>query len=940
MALRSKSLRHQETLAQVGPETALRAPGFDPADVIDADALIARIDAMDRGGDTAPLRAELVEMLAAANNDGREKIATALREYPYAARRAIQSYAGLTDAVIRVAWHFVTRIEMPNPTPTTGQHVSILAVGGYGRGEMAPFSDVDLLFLIPWKQTAWCESAIECMLYILWDLKLKVGQAVRNVDECIRLGAKDLTIRTALLEYRYLAGAQDMADELRRRLWKELFAKTGPEFVEAKLEEREERHRRNGGSRYLVEPNVKEGKGGLRDLQTLFWIGKYLNRAATPEDLVRRGQFTEAEMKTFREAENFLWATRCQLHLVAGRPIETLTFDHQVEVAKRLGFTDTEGQRAVERFMQTYFTYARQVGELTRIFLAALEAEHVKRRPSMARSLLHRFSLTSGNAPDGYVLLNGRLDVENPEAFLADPINILRLFRIAMRTGYMIHPNAMRLVTGNLHLIDDNLRNDAEANELFMQLLLDREDPERALRRMNEMGVLGAFIPDFGRIVAMMQYNMYHHYTVDEHTIQCIGNLHDIERGALQEELPIASSILERGVSRPILYVALLLHDIGKGRARPHSEVGAEIAEKLCPRLGLAADETETVAWLVRNHLVMSDFAQKRDLADARTVRDFANIVASPSRLRLLTVLTVCDIRGVGPGVWNNWKAMLLRDLFRQAMDYLTGDTDSQSRPERIDEAKADFAAALPDWSAEDITVEQGRHYASFWLGLGTDEHVTLVRLARDISSDRPAVQIDQDPSRDATRACFAMPDHPGLFARIAGAVALSGADVRDARTYTTSDGVATCVFWIQDKDGHPFEDSRLPRLRRMIARTLSGEVVAREAFAERDRVKKREQAFIVPTEITFDSDGSEIYTMITVDTRDRPGLLYDLARSLTAAHMRISSAIIATYGEQAVDTFYVKDAFGLKVTSNTKQQQIASLLRTAIREGAERAEA
>nr|WP_325063154.1 [protein-PII] uridylyltransferase [Halovulum marinum] len=908
--------------------------------MIDADALMARVEAMDPAGDRSAQRAELVGLLTTANREGRERITAELRDYPYAARRAIQSYAGLTDVLIRVAWHYVTQIEMPNPVPTTGEHVCIVAVGGYGRGEMAPFSDVDLLFLIPWKRTAWCESAIECMLYILWDLKLKVGQAVRTVDECIRLGMKDLTIRTALLEYRYLAGAEKMSRELRRRLWKDLFAKTGPEFVEAKLEEREERHRRNGGSRYLVEPNVKESKGGLRDLQTLFWIAKYLNRAETPEEMVRSGQFTEAEMKTFREAENFLWAARCQLHLVAGRPMETMTFDHQVDVAKRLGFMDTEGQRAVERFMQTYFTYARQVGELTRIFLTALEAEHVKRRPRVGRSLLHRFSLNTDNAPEGYALLNGRLDIGDTEAFLADPVNILRLFRTAMRTGYLIHPNTMRLVAANIHLIDDGLRNDPEANELFMQLLLDREDPERALRRMNEMGVLGAFIPDFGRIVAMMQYNMYHHYTVDEHTIQCIARLHDIERGALQEELPIASSILKQGVSRRILYVALLLHDIGKGRARPHSEVGAEIALQLCPRLGLAEDETETVAWLVRNHLVMSDFAQKRDLADARTVRDFANIVASPARLRLLTVLTVCDIWGVGPGVWNNWKAMLLRDLYRQAMEYLTGDTDSQSRPQRVDEAKQAFAAAVPDWSAEDIAAEQQRHYDSFWLGLGTAEHVVLAQLVREVSADKPVVRIDQDPARDASRACFAMPDHPGVFARIAGAVALCGADVRDARTYTTSDGVATCVFWIQDKDGHPFEESRLPRLRRMIQRTLSGEVVARDAFAERDRVKKREQAFVVPTEITFDNDGSEIYTMITVDTRDRPGLLYDLTRSLTATHMRISSAIIATYGEQAVDTFYVKDAFGLKVTSKSKQGQIAAALRNAIREGTERAEA
>ncbi|NNU78893.1 [protein-PII] uridylyltransferase [Halovulum dunhuangense] len=924
----------------MGPDTLPTTTGLDPEDGIDEATLLARIETIARTD--APIetrRADLVKLLRETNHTGRERIAEALSGHPYAARQATRAYTRLTDALVRGAWAFVTRAMHPNPNPTAGEQLAVLAVGGYGRAEMAPFSDVDLLFLTPWKQTAWGESTIESMLYILWDLKLKVGQAVRTVDECIRLGRNDLTIRTALLEHRFLVGDDALAEELHKRLWDELFAGTGPEFVEAKLEERAQRHKRAGGSRYLVEPNVKEGKGGLRDLQTLFWIAKYLNRAKTPADLVERGVFTADEMKTFLDAENFLWAARCQLHLVAGRPAEQLTFDFQVEVARRLGFADTAGQRAVERFMQTYFTYARQVGELTRIFLVALEAEHVKKRPGLARNLLSMFNFGSDQAPEGYAIRNGRLDTLDPKLFEKDALNILRLFKAALSTGYLIHPDAMRRVTASLDLIDDRLRADPEANRIFLELLLDPNDPERALRRMNEMGVLGAFLPEFGRIVAMMQFNMYHHYTVDEHTIRCIATLHDVEMGRLKEELPVASGILKRGVNRRALYVALLLHDVGKGQPRDHSELGAEIALEVCPRLGLPADEVDTVAWLVRHHLVMSDFAQKRDLADARTVRDFANIVQSPARLKLLTVLTVCDIRGVGPGVWNNWKAMLLRELYALTLDYLTGDTARQSRPERIEEARAAFAAALPGWSEDAIEAEQARHYASFWLGLTVDTQVIFANLLREVTAEKPAIRIDQDDARDATRACFAMYDHPGLFSRLAGALALAGANVVDARTYTTSDGIATPVFWIQDKEGKPFETARLTRLQRMIERTLAGEVVAREAFAERDRVKKREKAFTVPTEITFDNDGSEIYTMITVDTRDRPGLLYDLSRSLTAAHLQISSAIIATYGEQAVDTFYVKDAFGLKISSKSKQQQVETMLRDAIRRGAERAE-
>ncbi|MEM8788938.1 MAG: [protein-PII] uridylyltransferase [Pseudomonadota bacterium] len=917
------------------PEPAPRRQGAAAEDVPDRAGLVASALALGTSD-----RDALVDLLAQTNAAGRTAIAASLTASPYAARRATGAYTDLMDALIAAAWAHVTQVLHPNPNPTDAERVAVLAVGGYGRAEMAPFSDVDLLFLTPYKQTAWGESVIESMLYLLWDLKLKIGYAARSIDECLTLGARDLTIRTALLEQRFVCGDPDPATALEIRLWEDLFLRTGPEFVEAKLEEREQRHNRQGGSRYLVEPNVKEGKGGLRDLQTLYWIAKYLNRVREPGDLIAAGVFDADEFQTFQEAENFLWATRCQLHLIAGRPHEQLTFDYQVEIADRLGFADTAGQRAVERFMQTYFTFARQVGELTRIFLVGLEAEHVKRRPGVAKTVLRALGLGGDAAPDGYAIRNGRLDLADPGAFESDPLNILRIFQTALDSGYLMHPDAMRRVAGSLHLIDDALRNDAEANRIFLYLIVDGGNPERALRRMNEMGVLGAFLPDFGRIVAMMQFNMYHHYTVDEHTIQCIACLHAIERGTLTEALPVASGILARGVNRRVLYVALLLHDIGKGSGRDHSEFGAEVAARIAPRLGLTEDETETVVWLVRNHLLMSDIAQKRDLADPRTVRDFAHIVSSPARLRLLTVLTVCDIRGVGPGVWNNWKAMLLRELYALTHDLLTGADVAQSRPERVEEAKAALADALQLWKKKDIRAEIARHYDGYWLGLGTAEHVAFAHLIQEVRNDTPALQIDQDPARDATRACFAMPDHPGVFSRLAGALALSGANVVDARTYTTTDGIATPVFWIQDKDGKPFEAVRLTRLRRNIHRTLAGEVVARDALAERDRVRKREKAFTVATEIDFENDGSDIYTIITVDTRDRPGLLYDISRTLTALHVRIFSAIVATYGEQAVDTFYVKDSFGLKIRSRSKQQQIVREVSAAIQQGAERARA
>jgi [protein-PII] uridylyltransferase len=497
----------------------------------------------------------------------------------------------------------------------------------------------------------------------------------------------------------------------------------------------------------------------------------------------------------------------------------------------------------------------------------------------------------------------------------------------------------MRTVKANLHLIDDTLRNTPEAKRIFLDLLLKHGNPERALRRMNELGVLAAFIPEFEPIVAMMQFNMYHSYTVDEHTIQTIANLAMIEKNELEEELPVASSILARGVNRKVLFVALLLHDIGKGRSEDHSILGAQIVRKVAPRLGLKQDEVDTVEWLVRYHLLMSDMAQKRDIADPRTVRDFAKAVKTVKRLDLLCVLTVCDIRGVGPNTWNNWKAVLIRGLYRQTERALETGLEDLNRQNRGAEAKKALRAALPDWSKKALKEETGRYYDPYWQGLHVTAHVAFANMFRNLEEGVINIDLHPDEDRDATRACCVMPDHHGIFSRLTGALALVGANVVDARSYTTRNGYVTDAFWIQDAEGNAYEASKLPRLRQMIEKTLRGEVITRDALKSRDKVKKREKAFRVPTSISFDNEGSEIYTIIEVDTRDRPGLLYDLARTLADLNVYIANAVIATYGEQVVDTFYVKDMFGLKYHSESKQRTLEKRLRQAIVEGVQRAD-
>ncbi len=911
----------------------MRAAADDFSDVLDVPALRDRLWAeIGSASDEREVRVAAVTLLKEAQKDARNAVAARLDAAPGNALPVTNGYTWLTDQLVKLAFEIATKRIHRNPNPTEGERIAVLAVGGYGRGEMAPFSDVDLLFLTPYKITAWAESVIESMLYILWDLKLKVGHSSRTVKDCLRLGADDFTIRTSMLEHRFLVGHEPLADELDTKLWSTLFRGSEMEFVEAKLAERDARHIRQG-QRYKVEPNVKEGKGGLRDLQSLFWIAKYIHHTDDLSKLVRTGVFRPEEFETFVKAENFLWAVRCHLHLAARRANEQLTFDMQVEVAERMGYADKAGRRGVEIFMQDYFRHATAVGDLTRIFLTSLEASQQKEPPLLMR-LLKRAPKTKA----GYEVINNRLAIADETAFLADKINLLRIFEEALRTGLLIHADAMRLISANLHLIDKDMRDNKEARRIFLDLLLKHGNPERALRRMNELGVLSAFIPEFEPIVAMMQFNMYHHYTVDEHTIQCIWHLSEIENGQLEEDLPVASSILKHGVNRKVLYVALLLHDIGKGRDEDHSILGAKIARKVAPHLGLNKQDCATVEWLVRYHLLMSDMAQKRDIADPRTVRDFAKAVQTKERLDLLCVLTVCDIRGVGPGTWNNWKAVLIRALYRQTRRALEDGMEALNRENRGAEAKKALRAALADWDAKALRAETSRHYPTYWQGLHVTAHKVFAELLRDIGDDEIRIDIHPDEDRDATRVCFALSDHPGIFSRLAGALALVGANVVDARTFTSKDGFATAAFWIQDGDGSPYEDVRIPRLREMITKTLRGEVVPRDAMKPRDKIKKRERAFSVPTSITFDNDGSEIYTIIEVDTRDRPGLLFDLTRTLANANVYIASAVIATYGEQVVDTFYVKDMFGLKFHSQSKQRALETKLRSAISEGTARA--
>ncbi len=906
------------------------APYFDPAslreevfdltrrhvgqDGLMRQALLTRLKRLVEEG-TQAARAQL-----AADGDG---------------RRCAEGLATFQDELIRLAYAFSTRHVYKSENPSSAERMAIIATGGYGRGLLAPHSDIDLLFLLPYKQTAWGESVAEHLLYLLWDLGFKVGHATRSVDQCVRAAQSDMTIRTALLDARLVTGDAGLFEEFSTRYRDEVAKGSGRLFVEAKLEERNDRHKRSGGaSRYLVEPNIKDGKGGLRDLHTLHWIAHYLHLGMSDRELVEAGVFSPAEYRTYRNCEDFLWTVRCNLHFLTDRAEERLSFDVQLQMAELLGYRGHAGLKAVERFMKHYFLVAREVGALTRNVCQTLEAKQLK-----APHRLERWLKPSGwkkraklRRVSDFRIEHGRITAANRDIFHADPVNFIRLFALAEQNGVLLDADVLRLVRSKLTQIDDRLRADPAANRLFMHLLTESEDPEGVLRRMNEAGVLGRFIPDFGRIVSMMQFNMYHHYTVDEHLVRTVGVLAAIERGEFETDHPVSTRTIPTIDNRRALYVAAFLHDIAKGRDEDHSIAGARIARELGPRFGLTAAETETAAWLVEQHLTMSQFAQSRDLGDPKTIRDFAGIVQSRERLKLLLVLTVADIRAVGPGVWNGWKGQLLRNLFFETEPLLGGGQNEMSESQRVLGAQAMLKDRLAGWTEREIADYVVRHHPSYWLRTDTETQVTHAELARRSESEggRLVTHVSTDAFKGVTELTLYAPTHPRLLSGIAGACAAAGANIVDAQIWTTKDGTALDTIHLErDFDQAEDETRRAARIARSIEQLMTGAPV--EISAARRKRKARLSAFSVEPQVAIDNTLSDALTVIEVNGLDRPGLLHAVTSELAALNLDIASAHIATFGEKAVDVFYVTDLAGRKITGASRQTEIRRRLQQVL---------
>ncbi|MGQ3041067.1 MAG: [protein-PII] uridylyltransferase [Brevundimonas sp.] len=849
-----------------------------------------------------PLAGRLEKAASAA--DVRKAVASALREHwdtdRAKAARKLESgadgvtvarlYSAAADEMLTALWHFTAGVLYPAPNPTEAERLSLIAVGGYGRGVLAPFSDLDLLFLRPWKSSPRTEQVIEFMLYVLWDLGVKVGQAARSVDECLALAKTDMTVRTTLLEARPLAGDAALSEDFIARFQAQVTKADPRAFIAAKLEERDVRHQKAGAVRYRVEPNVKDGKGGLRDLNTLFWIARSLAPDSPLGERVLDDLLTPRERRSFEEAFDFLWRARAHMHLIAGRAEEKLTFDLQPEVARRMGWRGRGDEPAVERFMRRYFLVARDVGGLTRALSAKLEGRHQKPTMSLSRLIPGRKRKLG---VEGFVEASGRLSVTGPEVFAEAPEKLLILFRTADQHDLDLHPDAFSAVTRSLSLVTPSLRRDPEATRAFLDILAHGQRPYRVLTLMNETGLLGRFLPEWGRIVGQTQFNMYHAYTVDEHTLQAIGIINDLWRGKLANEHPVAVEIVHRIDDFEALMLAMLLHDVGKGGDRGQLEDGAIAARRACDRLGLDSRRVEFVVWLVRNHLALSDYAQKRDVSDPATVRAFADLVGDPERLRTLLILTVADIRAVGPGVWNSWKGRLMRDLYQRTEAVFRGE----------DVVRTDPRDEFPDLAVRAAKTGAAAESVADWLG--------------DAGQRAGA----------STRVAIAALDRPGLFADLASTLAAAGADIVGARVATAEDGMALDVFDLQDGVGAPYgrdEPRRLTRLISALEQAAKGGTPRKPAPA---RPNPRRATFDVRPVALIDLEESPDAAVIEVSGADRPGLLADLARVLADHGLSIRSAHIAGFGERAVDSFYVTDGDGAKPDAGEALETVRAAL-------------
>jgi [protein-PII] uridylyltransferase len=804
----------------------------------------------------------------------------------------VHTRAALIDAVLRAAWRKHCAAQ---------DSWALVAVGGYGRGELHPASDIDILLLVPHVPDGAGSAAVEGLVTLLWDIGLEVGHSVRTVSECAEESVGNVSVMTTLLESRLLAGSPALLAAMRAALGPERIWPV-KQFFEAKVHEQTERHLKANDTAYNLEPNVKTGPGGLRDIQTIAWVAKRQFGADTLDGLVTHGFLTEAELRRLKQAQAFLWKVRFGLHTLNGRREDRLLFDHQLRLAKSFGYEDASYTLAVEQFMQRYYRTVMDVSLLNELLLE-LFREAILTESEPPRPLNARFQVR-----------NGSLEAVSEEVFARTPSALLELFVLLQQNPEIrgVRASTMRAVAKNLWLIDEEFRQNPRHHRLFLEILRAPVGVTHELRRMNTYGVLGRYIPAFGRVVGRMQYDLFHAYTVDAHTLFVVSNLRRFAIPRYDHELPDASRLMQQLPKSEVAYLAALFHDIAKGRGGDHSELGAVDAEAFCLEQGLSPYDARLVAWLVRNHLELSITSQKQDIGDPQVITAFARKVGDETHLDYLYVLTCADVRGTNPKLWNSWKASLFREFYQRVKRALRRGLESPIDAEHLVRETQDAVRRLlleHGIAEQAIVASWTRFTPGYFLQHSPEEIAWHTRLLaeRDAASDEPLVALEPRSVRGTTAALiFARPRRHG-FARTTAALDQLGLNIVDARITPTGDGFSLDLYHLLEDDGAPITDTdRQAEIERALWRSLQGPADA--PFAVSRRAPRQARMFNTPTHIALSVDERNHRSVLELTAGDRPGLLCEVGKVLMAERVELHAAKIMTVGERAEDVFYLTD--------------------------------
>ncbi len=808
---------------------------------------------------------------------------------------------------------------------------TLVAIGGYGRGELNPISDLDLMFLHEGRHPEFAQSVAERMLYLLWDLKLDVGYSVRTFKDCLEMSDRDITARTALLDSRYLAGDEALFESYQKTVMSQVLAKDTQGFIQAKIEEREKRFSKYGSSVYILEPNIKEGEGGLRDLHSALWIARVRFKASSLRDLLRKGLLTEKETRDFEQAFEYLWRVRNELHFLSQRKNDQLHFEHQVNIAAYLGYQDSKTGLAVEHFMQDYYAHATFVEHISSSLIA---------KASLKEEGTFRFLgiINRRNLEEGFYILRGELGIQNPALLAEDPTRIMLAFELAQRHEVDLSIALKGHLRETLPLMRSKERNSRRTASSFLNILRSSKGVVKTLRDMHHLQVLNYIIPEFGRIFCKVQHDAYHIYTVDVHSIFAVEEITRLWDGSRAETHPTLTRVAADVEKRELLLLACLLHDIGKGHGSDHCKRGAEMIPRIARRLGLKKEDTNRLQFLVVNHLRMSRTAQRRDLNDEKLIIEFARSMEMSENLNMLYLLTYADLRAVGPDVWSDWKGFLLEELYLKSFQVLEkGHFRLERRTEKVRNRMRKVVDLLEDDIAPRTVKELLRNMSTpHLLSHPLTELAEQIRLIESRGSSAVAVQVDHDEEHGFSRVMIATLNTEGLFSWITGAMSANGINILGALIRTLRNGVVLDVLQVTGGTGEIITDEhRWSSLRDDLVSVIEGRVRVDELVEKRrSSMNLMEKAIPrFPNRVQIHNEISDQYSVIDVYAHDCVGLLYAISRTLTELGLTIGVSKISTTVDQVTDTFYVQDIFGSKIRDEAKLEQITQSLLAALDE-------